>query len=174
MELTPKEAEQIREIFELFDTDGGGTMDKQELDAARFALGFDRNQKHKKSSKKNAAPAAPELITLEEFSSMMKGEKNGRGPYDGVWMVFSVICAQGAEEGESNDRSGSAKGKFNAENKVTSGYITFEGLRQACNQFNVRLSEDEVHEMMAEGDPSDSGKVDIDSFFRIIGSAPWF
>ncbi len=31
---------QIKEIFDLFDTDGGGTIDRRELDLAMVALGF--------------------------------------------------------------------------------------------------------------------------------------
>ncbi len=33
---------QIREIFDLFDTDGGGTIDRGELDFAMSALGFQK------------------------------------------------------------------------------------------------------------------------------------
>ncbi len=33
---------QIREIFELFDTDGGGSIDRGELDFAMSALGFQK------------------------------------------------------------------------------------------------------------------------------------
>jgi Ca2+-binding EF-hand superfamily protein len=167
VEFTSKEEDQIKEIFELFDTDGGGTMDSRELDAAKFSLGFDRSHKNRRESVQSSART--QLITLEEFSSMMKGEKLARGPFDGVWMVFSVLCAQG---GESNEAP--AKGRFNGASKPQAGRITLEGLRKACNQFNVRLSEDEVQEMMAEADPSGTGKVDIDSFFRMVGSAPWF
>jgi Ca2+-binding EF-hand superfamily protein len=31
---------QIKEIFDLFDTDGGGYIDRRELDLAMVALGF--------------------------------------------------------------------------------------------------------------------------------------
>jgi Ca2+-binding EF-hand superfamily protein len=40
VQLTPKEQAQIREIFDLFDTDGENSIDAKELDAAMFALGF--------------------------------------------------------------------------------------------------------------------------------------
>ena len=42
LQITLSEAEeaQIREIFDLFDTDGGGTIDKRELEIAMIALGF--------------------------------------------------------------------------------------------------------------------------------------
>ena len=42
LQITLSEAEeaQIREIFDLFDTDGGGSIDKRELEIAMIALGF--------------------------------------------------------------------------------------------------------------------------------------
>jgi Ca2+-binding EF-hand superfamily protein len=38
--LSEAQAAQIKEIFYLFDTDGGGTIDTQELGFAMVALGF--------------------------------------------------------------------------------------------------------------------------------------
>ena len=157
LSLSPKEDEQIKEIFDLFDTDGGGTMDKRELDAAKFALGFDRSKQKQASDRRGQSS---DLITLEEFSSMMKGDTQGRGPYDSVWMVFSLLSQGGSESGADPGAGGVG--------------ITLEAVRQACQTFSVRLSEDETQEMMAEADPEGSGRVDLNNFFRIVGSAPWF
>ena len=50
---------QIQEIFELFDTDGGGTIDHKELEFAMIALGF-RSEQHK--SRHNLNRAQEDLI----------------------------------------------------------------------------------------------------------------
>ena len=43
--LTEDEVEEIKEAFDLFDTDGSGTIDPKELRATMQSLGFDtRNQ----------------------------------------------------------------------------------------------------------------------------------
>ncbi len=54
--LSSAQAAQIREIFELFDTDGGGCIDQHELQFAMTALGFQtkesghtRKRKHKEA-----------------------------------------------------------------------------------------------------------------------------
>ncbi len=47
--LSSTQEAQIREIFELFDTDGGGTIDRNEIDFAMVALGF--QAENRKSSK---------------------------------------------------------------------------------------------------------------------------
>ena len=39
--LTEDEIDEIREAFNLFDTDGSGTIDPKELKAAMQSLGFD-------------------------------------------------------------------------------------------------------------------------------------
>lgn len=40
-ELTQEQKQEIREAFDLFDTDGSGTIDVQELSVALRALGFE-------------------------------------------------------------------------------------------------------------------------------------
>ncbi len=44
--LSNTQASQIREIFELFDTDGGGCIDQNELQFAMTALGFQTNESY--------------------------------------------------------------------------------------------------------------------------------
>ena len=45
IQLSNAQMSQIREIFNLFDTDGGGSIDRKELDFAMMALGFKDNSK---------------------------------------------------------------------------------------------------------------------------------
>jgi len=40
-ELTEEQKQEIREAFDLFDTDGSGTIDAKELKVAMRALGFE-------------------------------------------------------------------------------------------------------------------------------------
>jgi Ca2+-binding EF-hand superfamily protein len=60
------DTQQIKEIFDLFDTNGGGSIDPEELDAqaALFALGFQRN---KESSSKTIGKISSDSVTLEDF-----------------------------------------------------------------------------------------------------------
>ena len=44
-ELTEEQKQEIREAFDLFDTDGSGTIDAKELKVAMRALGFDVKKK---------------------------------------------------------------------------------------------------------------------------------
>ncbi len=46
-ELTEEQKQEIREAFDLFDTDGSGTIDAKELKVAMRAIGFEPKKKKK-------------------------------------------------------------------------------------------------------------------------------
>ncbi|KAE9451449.1 hypothetical protein C3L33_16658, partial [Rhododendron williamsianum] len=48
--LTQQKRQEIKEAFELFDTDGSGTIDAKELNVAMRALGFEMNEEGKISA----------------------------------------------------------------------------------------------------------------------------
>ena len=128
VQLSKKELEQIKEVFELFDTDGGNTMDSDELDAAMFAMGFRPENLSKKIGKQSSFKFKHEIqhsdllqmdhidadgskyITLEEFTALMKGEVKNQGPLEGIWAAFAVLCqggnAQGAQSGPGSHSLG--------------------------------------------------------------------
>ena len=62
---------QIREIFDLFDTDGGGTIDVRELDFAMSALGF--RAKRSGGGKDTEAKAALDSIAADGSVSVLPG-----------------------------------------------------------------------------------------------------
>ena len=78
--LSSAQATQIKEIFELFDTDGGGNIDRKELQFAMTALGFQTKEHHHRREKhEEAMEVMNDLIgdgkvTLEEFTALMTGE----------------------------------------------------------------------------------------------------
>jgi Ca2+-binding EF-hand superfamily protein len=61
VELSTQQQAQIKEIFELFDTDGGGTIDTHELSAAMFALGF-QSRKPMNSTWKPSVSSTNEML----------------------------------------------------------------------------------------------------------------
>ncbi len=160
LELSQQETTQIKEIFDLFDTNGGGSIDQQELDAAMFALGFNQNCQ----STDNVKPEIPnKSVTLEDFILIMKGEKSGSCQNEDVWLSFSVL----SQSGRSRDLTASTS----SEKKAA---IDLDTLKHACQRFEVRLKEDELEYMMNEADYDKSGSVDILKFMLIMQRTPWF
>ena len=98
--LSEAQSSQIREIFELFDTDGGGNIDRSELDLAMVALGFQKKQRSR------ATPAKPRpsvmssgmldsivkdgSVTVEEFTALMTGAIGGRDPMQARSLSLSL------------------------------------------------------------------------------------
>ncbi len=124
--LSKEQADQIREIFELFDTDGGGCIDQQELQFAMTALGFQtKDSEHQQKGKhKEALEVMDALIddgevTLEEFSALMTGEISGQDPYEEARIAFAVLS-------RSN------------EDRTCDGLITLKKLEAVCSEFSVR------------------------------------
>jgi Ca2+-binding EF-hand superfamily protein len=54
------------------------------------------------------------------------------------------------------------------------GAVTVEGLQRACEKYDVKLSVDELHQLIDELDSDGDGSVDRNEFMRLMRLAPWF
>ncbi len=175
VELSDQQKAQIKEIFDLFDTDGGGSIDCREKDAAFYALGFtpsfgpalqvshgrsqDSVQESKDSSSAPIEENPSQSISLHEFTQLMKGEQVMRNPLDAIWGAFAELS--GAPGTQQVDASGQPE-------------VTLEGLQRACSKYDVWLSQDELSQMIADTDKDGNGSVDKDEFLHIMNQTPWF
>jgi Ca2+-binding EF-hand superfamily protein len=120
--LSPAEVLQIEEIFNLFDTDGGGSIDRQELEFAMTALGFHSNDM-RGGEKIEAVElmdtiVADGKVTLDEFTALMTGEVQGRDPFEEARTAYAVLSQPDGER------------KYD-------GVITLSKLEAVCKQFEV-------------------------------------
>jgi Ca2+-binding EF-hand superfamily protein len=124
--LTKAQEEQISEIFALFDTDGGGSIDRNELEFAMMALGFQNQDNQAKGREADAAASSSLLdsiagdgrVTLSEFSALMTGEVLGRNQFEEAQTVFAALSRS---DGEARH----------------DGLITFGKLEAACLEYGV-------------------------------------
>jgi Ca2+-binding EF-hand superfamily protein len=127
--LSATQSEQIREIFELFDTDGGGCIDRGELDFAMVALGFQKKQRARNARLQNTNSEMLDsmmedgTVTLDEFEALMTGELGGRNPVETLLAVFAVLSNCNLDRGKS----------------VEDSYITLATLSEACDMYEVLL-----------------------------------
>ncbi|KAM7250525.1 hypothetical protein ACFE04_022408 [Oxalis oulophora] len=72
--LTTQKRQEIKEAFELFDTDGSGTIDAKELNVAMRALGFEMTEEQKISPEdiKRIAKELGENFTDQEIKEMIE------------------------------------------------------------------------------------------------------
>jgi Ca2+-binding EF-hand superfamily protein len=157
--LSDQEEAQIKEIFDLFDTDGGGTMDRHELAVAMCALGLQngKDMKSQQLSHENMLSTidsdGSDSISLEEFKSLMVGELTMSDPLEEIKVVFAGICTMDPSD---------------------PGHINLHKLRLAAQEYHVKLSDHELGMMMDEVDHDGSKTVDEAEFIRIMTLSTWF
>uniref|UniRef100_A0A8C0FXG7 EF-hand domain-containing protein n=1 Tax=Bubo bubo TaxID=30461 RepID=A0A8C0FXG7_BUBBB len=70
-ELTEEQKQEIREAFDLFDTDGSGSIDIKELKVAMRALGFEPKKEEIKKMIADIDKEGSGTIDFEDFLAMM-------------------------------------------------------------------------------------------------------
>jgi len=73
-ELTEEQKQEIREAFDLFDTDGSGTIDAKELKVAMRALGFEPKKDEVKKMVNDLDRDGDGTVDFQEFLQMMSGK----------------------------------------------------------------------------------------------------
>jgi Ca2+-binding EF-hand superfamily protein len=172
-DLSERQRQQIADVFALFDTDGGGTIDRDEFRAAAAALGLrgSRKPSNRKGSDRGASNkdgsgrcVERELsyldedcqLTLEEFTALMTGELTCYDPLDEIRCIFAVLSGKNGGGSDSNNR------------------ITLSSLRAACRLFNVKMSEEELESIFGAVDYDNSGTIDLEEFTRVVRNTAWF
>ncbi|CAK9101052.1 unnamed protein product [Durusdinium trenchii] len=146
-ELKDEQKAEIKEAFDLFDTDGTGTIEAKELKVALRALGFE--------------PKKEELKKL--VSDLDKsGSSHGQGMLD--FNEFLEIMTAKMSEKDSKEQIVKAFQLF----KGPTGKISFEDLKAVARELGENMSDEELQEMIREADKDDDGEVSEEEFMRII------
>ena len=93
--LDPEQLEELKEAFNLFDTDNNGQIDAKELKAALRALGF---QVKKADVRKMIADIDREeagSISFEDFQEIMTGRMGDRDSREEIAKVFALFDHEG-------------------------------------------------------------------------------
>jgi Ca2+-binding EF-hand superfamily protein len=119
--LSSAQAAQIREVFNLFDTDCTGCIEQREIGFALSALGFQTKDDGKSHDTMDALDAimGDGKVTLDEFSALMTGDIGGHMLYEDARVAFSVLSKP---DGDSRN----------------DGRITLKKLEAVCNEFKVQ------------------------------------
>eukprot|EP00246_Nothoceros_aenigmaticus_P005557 TRINITY_DN17718_c0_g1_i1.p1 TRINITY_DN17718_c0_g1~~TRINITY_DN17718_c0_g1_i1.p1 ORF type:complete len:169 (+),score=36.99 TRINITY_DN17718_c0_g1_i1:177-683(+) len=148
--LTEEQKQEIREAFELFDTDSSGSIDAKELKVAMRALGF--------------------VIKNDEVKNMIAAiDKDGSGTIE--FDEFLVMMTQKMGERDSKEEILRAFRLFDTD---SSGKITFAKLRSIASQLGENLTEDEISDMMELADRDGDRCVNEDEFFKVMSKTSLF
>ncbi|CEL92930.1 unnamed protein product [Vitrella brassicaformis CCMP3155] len=142
--LSEEQLEEVREAFNLFDTDHTGAIDARELKAAMRALGFDvkKEQVRKILAEIGKDPTA--AINYEEFQEIMSGRMGEKDSREEIMKVFKLF--------DDDD----------------TGKISFRNLKRVAAELGETLTDEELQEMIDEADRDGDGLINPDEFYRVM------
>ena len=143
-ELTEEQKQEIKEAFDLFDTDGSGAIDAKELKVAMRALGFEPKKEEVKKMMSEADREGSGTISYKDFLEMMQTKMAERDPIEEIKKAFKL---------------------FDSEEK---GKIGFKDLKRVAKELGENMTDEELNEMIEEADRDGDGEISEEDFIRIM------
>ena len=144
LSLTEQQRGEIRQAFDLFDTEGQGVIDSNALKVVLRALGFEPRK--------------------EEVKRMIASvDKTGSGKID--FNEFLELLLAKMSERESRDDAKRAFKQFDLDHRSN---ISFENLKQVSRELGENMTDEEIMEMIHAADLDKDGLVNEDEFWRIM------
>ena len=142
--LSEDEIEEIREAFNLFDTDGSGTIDPKELKAAMQSLGFEAKNQTIYQMIGDIDKDGSGSIDFEEFLDMMTAKMSDKDSREDIKKVFMLF----------DDDS--------------TGKITQKNLKRVARELGETMTDAELLEMIERADTDNDGEISLDEFYAIM------
>merc|ERR1712226_1814435 len=144
VELTAEQKHEIREAFDLFDTDGKGRIDVKELKVTMRALGFEPKKEDIKKALADLGKDGNSTIDFNDFYQIMEIKMGERDPKAEMEEAFRLF--------DDNN----------------TGKISFKNLKRVCQEIGENINDEEMQEMIEEADRNGDGQVDLQEFLRIM------
>mmetsp|Transcript_34668 Transcript_34668/g.75674 ORF Transcript_34668/g.75674 Transcript_34668/m.75674 type:complete len:171 (+) Transcript_34668:39-551(+) len=142
--LSEEEIEEIREAFNLFDTDGSGTIDPKELKAAMQSLGFEAKNQTIYQMIADIDKDGDGSIDFEEFLDMMTAKMSDKDTREDIQKVFNLF---------DDDQTGK---------------ISLRNLKRVAKELGETMSDAELLEMIERADTDSDGEISPDEFYAIM------
>ena len=143
--LDDEALEEIKEAFQLFDTEGKGTIDLKELKAAFRALGFQ--------------------VKKAEIKSLLSAVDKGEGADSVSYDEFVEMCGPKMQSRDTKEEINKVFGLFDDDG---TGAISFRNLKRVANELGENLTDEELQEMIDEADRDGDGLINEEEFFRVM------
>merc|ERR1719183_918460 len=118
--LTEEQKQEIKEAFDLFDTDGSGSIDAKELKVAMRALGFEPKKEEIQKMISDVDDDGSGTIEFNEFLQMMSQKILNRDPKDEILKAFRLF---------DDDETGK---------------ISFKNLKRVAKELGERMTDEEL------------------------------
>ena len=143
-DLSDEQKQEIKEAFELFDTDKTGTIDYHELKVCMRALGFDVKKQEVLNLMREFDREQSGQIEYPDFLEIMTTKISERDPIEEISKAFKL---------------------FDEDN---TGRINLRNLRRIAREMQENLSDDELQAMIDEFDKDGDGEINEGEFLGIM------
>mmetsp|Transcript_7473 Transcript_7473/g.6801 ORF Transcript_7473/g.6801 Transcript_7473/m.6801 type:complete len:168 (+) Transcript_7473:46-549(+) len=143
-DLTEEQKQEIKEAFDLFDTDGSGRIDAKELKVAMRALGFEPKKDEIKKMIAEVDKEGTGTIEYQDFLDLMTVKMAERDPLEEIRKAFKLF-----DDDDSN-------------------FISLKNLRRVAKELGETMTDDELQEMIDEADRDGDGQISEEEFIRIM------
>nr|XP_023884754.1 caltractin-like [Quercus suber] len=142
--LSQQKRQEIKEAFELFDTDGSGTIDAKELNVAMRALGFEMTEEQINQMIADVDKDGSGAIDFDEFVHMMTAKIGERDTKEELMKAFHII---------DQDKNGK---------------ISISDIKRMVKELDENFTDDDIKEMIDTADRDRDGEVNVEEFMRIM------
>ncbi|KAG2719821.1 hypothetical protein I3843_02G004900 [Carya illinoinensis] len=142
--LTQQKRQEIKEAFELFDTDGSGTIDAKELNVAMRALGFEMTEEQINQMIADVDKDGSGAIDFDEFVHMMTAKIGERDTKEELMKAFRII---------DQDKNGK---------------ISVSDIKRIAKELGENFTDKDIQDMIEEADRDRDGEVSADEFLRMM------
>ena len=143
--LTEDEVMEIKEAFDLFDTDKSGEIDVGELKQALTNLGIDAKNQTLQNMLADIDKNGNATIDFDEFIDMMTAKMSDKDTREDLEKVFDLFIGD-----DNTDK------------------IDIKHLKRVCKELNENMTDDELNEMIVRADLDRDGKVNFEEFYAIM------
>jgi len=142
--LTDEQKQEIKEAFDLFDTDGLGKIDAKELKVAMRALGFETTKEEIRKIILDMDREGNGTIEYQDFLDLMTIKMQERDPVEEMRKAFRLFI-----DDDSNK-------------------ISLKHLRRVAKDLGENMTDEELQEMIDEADRDGDGEISEEDFIRIM------
>lgn len=143
-ELTDEQKADIKEAFDIFDTEGKGFIDIKELKVAIRALGFEPKKEEIKKMAAEIDKDGTSKLSFDDFLALMTTKMAEKDTKDEILKAFRLF---------DDDQTGT---------------ISFKNLKRVAKELGENLTDEELQEMIDEADRDGDNEVNQDEFLRIM------
>ncbi|KAM4052367.1 centrin-3 [Anomaloglossus baeobatrachus] len=143
-ELSEEQKQEIKDAFDLFDTDKDKAIDYHELKVAMRALGFDVKKADVLRILKDYDSEATGRISFEDFNEVVTDLILDRDPQEEMMKAFKLF--------DDDD----------------SGRISLRNLRRVARELGENMTDEELRSMIEEFDKDGDGEINLQEFISIM------